>query len=113
MDAVTQLIKILFSSTKYMQFTKYQKCIADPGLITNATETYSQKGLQVKCKMLNIYLLIVKHVDCKKTNFNLVGVHIVMAFSNGESLFGYGIQMKTNLKPVMLNISAQRIQHIR
>jgi hypothetical protein len=24
--------------------------------------------------------------------FNLVGIHVVMAFSNGESLFGYGIQ---------------------
>jgi len=38
--------------------------------------------------------------------FNLVGIHVVMAFSNGESLFGYDTQKELNLKAVTLNISA-------
>ena len=60
----------------------------------------------VKCKMLNIYLPIMKHVDCIKININFVGIHAVMAFTKGESLFGYDIPTKLNLKPVTLNISA-------
>jgi hypothetical protein len=44
-------------------------------------------------------------MDTSSIKFNLVGIRFVMAFNNGESLFDYGIHMKTNLKPVTLNIS--------
>jgi len=56
--------------------------------------------------MLNIHVSTMKHADCIKIRFNLVGIHAVLAFSNGESLFGYDIQKELNLKLVTLNISA-------